>query len=572
MKIRNRLVATICIATSIAFMLLLLLLGSSLLNRLIQENMLMHTNDVNLAAASVDTVLDRAYSAAVNAASSSNLQDILAEEYLTPQDFIKNQFSLEYQLSSYLNFDDSIVSIFLVTDEVTYSNSIQYSSYDIKDEPWFSDFKNANMPIYLSSPYTTYNTRGRVFEEVFSLAIPVYSINNSKQQLGSVVVNVSVDDIKQLLPSESIYTNYTAIYSSDGELIVGVVNADGQQPKPTISEDDRWEITVVSNPTQYGWQVVSNLSLKQMIGTISQPILFSLVMLAIILIALVWVLLAVTNKLLAPMVALTDCANAIGRGDFNTKVSVDTRDEFHDLANAFNVMQLNLEKYVQQRIEHEKHIKDMEIERLMLQINPHFIYNTLDSIIFMSTISNQPNIAKFTKSFIALLHNTLSVSRNDSFITFEREKQNIENYIVLQQYRYPDKFSVEFEVEENAGGAYIPNIFALTLVENAIFHGVCPMEGKGKITISAEVDVDNKMLTVSVKDDGVGMPHSVAENLFSAPTDGDFIHKIGLRNIRDRIKQLYGDEYGLDITSDEVNGTSATIRIKYVTNLDELIN
>lgn len=392
------------------------------------------------------------------------------------------------------------------------------------------------------------------------LVIPVYNIYNGTEQLGHVAVCIRLNAFSELLPAQSTFTTACGVYNRDGQAVMGY--GDYPQGYPS-GENTASARHLLSAPLSFGgWRIACLVSGPLLFQTAAVPMLVILVGMVIIVVGLVVFLRAVSGQLLAPMNQLIEGTERIGAGDFTKRIEVNTKDEFHALAQAFNSMQDNIQRYIRQRVEYEQHIKDMEIQRLMLQITPHFIYNTLDSIVFMAQIAQQKNIVEFTRSFISLLHNTLLISDDPGFTTVETELANIRHYLVLQQYRYPDKINVVYDVDPQAAFCRIPGLFLLTLVENAIFHGICPKEGKGTLCIS--VHCSGEFLTLGVTDDGVGMPPEKTLMIFNEEQSaGHRVHRIGLNNIQQRIHQLYGEAYGLSIESQLGKGTCATVRLPY---------
>lgn len=203
----------------------------------------------------------------------------------------------------------------------------------------------------------------------------------------------------------------------------------------------------------------------------------------------------------------------------------------------------------------------MQIENLLLQINPHFIYNTLNSIVYMARMEGNRQIADFTGAFIALLQSTLNI-RESVFSTVRDELRCVENYLNLQKYRYEDKFTYEIQCEEELLECQMLNVMLQPIVENAIFHGIAPMEGNGalKIRIIREEDA----LRISVEDNGVGMTRESIEEQFKKDyrQEGG-VRKLGVSNVRERIREIYGEPYDMVIESQPGKGTWVIMRIPF---------
>ena len=208
----------------------------------------------------------------------------------------------------------------------------------------------------------------------------------------------------------------------------------------------------------------------------------------------------------------------------------------------------------------------MQTENLMLQINPHFIYNTMNSIVYMARMDGNQQIADFTNAFISLLQSTLRV-RDSVYTTLGEELKNVRSYLFLQSYRYGNKFTCEIDCPEELEACRIICVMLQPVVENAIFHGIAPKDGPGKICITAEKtarDDMDRILRIVVGDDGVGMDSETLSQILSEDyVHRGGVHKIGVGNVKARIREVYGDPYTLEITSMPGQGTQVTIEIPF---------
>jgi two-component system sensor histidine kinase YesM len=263
-----------------------------------------------------------------------------------------------------------------------------------------------------------------------------------------------------------------------------------------------------------------------------------------------------------PVKALHDAAVEIGKGNFGIRVQVDTEDEIAGLADTMNQMGVNLKNLMDETVRYEQLTREMEINRLMLQINPHFIYNTLNSIVYMASSAQNQEIERFVKAFISLLQNTLRVKSGDVFVSMRRELKNIRIYMVLQEYRYPGKLSAQVICPEDLMDCAVPNVLLQPLVENSIFHGLVPKEGPGTLRIVAQPEGGD--VRVLIEDDGVGMgPEEVRRLMESQEPVSGLMHTVGFANVRQRVTHIYGEHYGVQVESRPGAGTRVSILIPY---------
>jgi two-component system sensor histidine kinase YesM len=220
-----------------------------------------------------------------------------------------------------------------------------------------------------------------------------------------------------------------------------------------------------------------------------------------------------------------------------------------------------------QKIEDERKKRDYEYKMLQSQINPHFIYNTLNSIKWMATIQNAPGIAEMTTSLSRLLKDISKGTTN--LVNLQHEISLLNNYFTIQQYRYGGAIILHYDIEDEAFTNC--NILRFTLqpiVENAIFHGIGPKGSAGTINIHIYQD-ENTDIHIDVTDDGVGMDQGIAAQLLDneKPSESSFFKEIGISNVHKRLQYEFGNKYGLSVTSKPGVFTTVSILLPYQINL-----
>ena len=214
--------------------------------------------------------------------------------------------------------------------------------------------------------------------------------------------------------------------------------------------------------------------------------------------------------------------------------------------------------------------RTVELEYRMLQneVNPHFIYNTLNSIRWMATIQHAPGIAEMVTAFARL---TKSISKGtQKLVPLQEELALLNDYFTIQQYRYGGDLEIEvsrIESETLCQDCLIPRFTLQPLVENAIFHGLEPKGGHGSVLLDISTDPDTGDVLLRITDDGVGMPPELVAHLLDEPAEGaekaEKFRHVGLWNVNRRIRYSFGEGYGLTIESEEDVGTEVTIRLPY---------
>ena len=240
----------------------------------------------------------------------------------------------------------------------------------------------------------------------------------------------------------------------------------------------------------------------------------------------------------------------------------DSADEIADLVQSFKRMLAEIRQLIDRNVREQREKRKSELNALQAQINPHFLYNTLDSIIWMAEDGNTKDVVLMTSSLARLLRR--SISNKNEIVTLREEVEYTQSYLVIQKMRYKDKLEYAFDLDERVLGIEIVKLLIQPLVENAIYHGLKYKEdGKGMLAVSVAKEQDD--IVIRVMDNGVGMTKEQLDHIFDERVIDHKRNGVGVLNVHRRIQLHYGPEYGLSFESQEGLGTTATIRIPYRT-------
>lgn len=315
-----------------------------------------------------------------------------------------------------------------------------------------------------------------------------------------------------------------------------------------------WTISAVLSESDYNAQ-------NQVYRLIIAGIVAAIVLMGLI---LAWLL---TRTISQPVLRLRGRIECISRGDFSRDQAIEGPDELGVIGRGINDMSENVQSLLERKVEDEKQKKDLEYQILQSQINPHFLYNTLNSIKWMATIQNAPGIAEMVTALARLMKN---VSKGTAAqIPLREEVALVKDYVLIQQYRYGGSLTVEYDIASRELERCLIHRFTLQpLLENALFHGIEPKGCAGKIQIKAEKLTDTTLgdvLQVSVTDNGIGMSEETIRQVLagtSAPA-ADFFRQLGINNVNKRIQYEFGKGYGLSIRSVPGEYTTMTITLPY---------
>jgi len=333
----------------------------------------------------------------------------------------------------------------------------------------------------------------------------------------------------------------------------------------TVRLENETEFTIITRPLgTKGWYIVECIDESQL-SEHTFSILFSIVLITIaaascIGIFLSWFLSRTVNM---PVRQLQARIRRIEDGDFSRDLSTEWPHELGDIGKTINDLSENVLLLMEQRIEDERQKREYEYKMLQSQINPHFLYNTLNSIKWMATIQNSPGIAEMTTSLSHLLKDISKGATN--LVSIKHELELLNDYFIIQQYRYGGTITLTFNVEDDALlSCQILKFTLQPLVENAIFHGIEPKGTAGSIVIHLYQDKESD-IHIDVTDDGIGMEPELAGRLLEmeAPASSSFFKEIGVSNVHKRLQYEFGSRYGLSIRSEAGSFTTISILLPF---------
>ena len=326
---------------------------------------------------------------------------------------------------------------------------------------------------------------------------------------------------------------------------------------------------VVTSSSYSNWKVIGKIY-HQDLNSYSEALreFFILIILVTLFISLILAAM-IAGSILRPVKSLLKGMSEFQAGDLNVQVEVESQNELGILTNTFNTMTQRIKNLIDTNKKVERMKRKSDLDALQAQINPHFLYNTLDSIVWMGEAGKSTEVVKMTSALSKLFR--ISINKGQEFVTLKQELEHVESYLTIQKMRYGEKLDYIIQVQDTLLPLRIIKIIIQPIVENAIYHGLKKMPGKGtiKIEVYKEQNENEEHLCIDVVDDGVGMDASTVEQLLS----GQILSKnksggVGVYNVDQRIKLYYGESYGLRIQSEMFEGTCVTIRLPYSTGGD----
>ena len=417
-------------------------------------------------------------------------------------------------------------------------------------------------------------------DEVISLSREVQSYENGTFR-GVILINLNMNKITEICNSfQEKQENFICIINDKGELVYEQQN--GRERFAFDEKENRQELNTALGKTKEscfrlnyrgekylitrtdmkttGWTLVSMVPYK---SVMAETMAISGVMILAVAITLI-VTLLLLNRILTgvvkPLKKLEKYMVQVNPDNMDQRMEILTDDEIGHLSMKFNQMMDCIRNLKEQVIEEQEDKRKYELQALQAQINPHFLYNTLDSIIWMAE-TNDSNIVAMTEALAKLFR--ISLNKGNEEISLERELEHVKNYLIIQSMRYADKFTYDIQTEGHVENCHVIKLILQPIVENCIYHGIKKKRGTGKITIRAYRREQN--LIIEVSDDGCGMPEEICRKILSDEIESENISGsgIGVKNVNERIQLRFGKKYGLSYSSEEGVGTTVTYVLPY---------
>ena len=357
--------------------------------------------------------------------------------------------------------------------------------------------------------------------------------------------NIVYHPQQQQLYNELQTENISLIMDTDEDTVLTGTGNDGK-------------LYSISRSGKTGWTVVDCTSVRELLRKSRQA--QSVYVLTAIILVIVALLFSrfMARSITLPIQKLRDSMKKVQEGDFSVSdVVVDSKNEIGSLTKSFDVMTHRIHELMEQNVHEQEEKRKSELKALQSQINPHFLYNTLDSIIWMAEGKKNEEVVLMTASLARLLRQ--SISNEDEVVPIANEVEYARGYLTIQKMRYKDK--LEFQIEVDSSILYIPLIKLVLqpIIENAIYHGLKYKESKGLLIVKGFMKDGNAVLQVI--DDGVGMDEETLAHIYDKHKVNYHSNGVGVYNVQKRLKLYYGEDYGITYTSELGKGTTATITI-----------
>jgi len=505
------------------------------------------------------------------------LNDYLEREYSDPTEYVSEYDSYARKmLNSYMPVYTTVQNIRIYVDNPTlmHSGAIGYLSEEVKRTSWYqaiADTPSSAATFVRTSRENLMMPMDSSVMDTFSLVRRMNYFQDKNQWEKILKIEMRMPVIHQVFGNLNL-TGYIYLLNQQGII---EYTTDPNVPWTTNQlrfsdlelPEDLIRFETVYDDLQYlrGWTLIGMISEEEVFQEVRKSreyvVWMAMINLLFSTIIIVWI----TRSMNVRLVRILRHMKKVKNQRFETIQEAESRDEIGQLTGEFNRMTLQIKSLIDDVYKADIQRKSLEIERrqaqlnaLQSQINPHFLFNSLETIRMRSLIKREDETARIIQNMAIILRNSLTWTKD--FVTVQEEIALIECFLGIQKYRFGDKLNYSITAEEAVLPCKLPKLSILPFVENASIHGIEPLKEGG--TISIEVGLEGGMIVSKVSDNGIGMNEDKLNKLRSlAHEEVEMGDRIGVQNVIYRLRLYYGDAFAFEVNSEPMKGTSVVLTV-----------
>ncbi len=495
------------------------------------------------------------------------------------EESVNSQITLLYD-----NNKDSIANIALLSKEGELLEAVPAArlktGLDVTREEWFGTTLERTDNLHFTTPHVQYifDNNENQYRWVVTLTRAVEITHGTSTEQGILLLDIRYSSIQQILENITLGNQgYLYLISSGGQLIyhpkmqlietgqaaeniaAAIGYRDGSYREKYAGEMRDISVKSVGYT---GWKLLSVTPEKGLPLSNLKMRLFVVFVVASFLLVLVLINAFISSRITNPIQQLEKMVNAIEAGELDQEVDIGGSYEIQHLGRSIGDMAHRIKELMEDIVAEHESKRKSEFDTLQSQINPHFLYNTLDIIVWMIENEQKQEAVKVVTALARFFR--ISLSKGKSIIPVKDELEHVRNYLMIQQRRFKNKFTYEIEADKEVLNLASLKLMLQPLVENAIYHGMEFMDGDGEIHVKAWKEEED--LWLEIQDNGLGMTQERVKNLLSEKTHVSSKRGsgIGVKNVNERIRLYFGDDYGLVIESEPDEGTIIKIHLPAV--------
>lgn len=566
--------STIFIYFTVSALIAIMLAGVSLHGRLSKQYTVMIQEESQAMIRQINHSVD-SYLRTIMKLSDSLYYGVIKNADLS-SDSVSSEFTLLYD-----NNKDCISNIALFSKNGEMLEAVPAAriktGLDVTEEKWFQDALERTDNLHFSIPHVQYifDNHENQYRWVITLSRAVEITDGTSTDQGVLLLDISYASLQQLLDNVTLGNGgYLYMISSSGELIyhpqmqlidsgladenleVAAAYRDGNYEE--IYRGEKRDV-IIKSVGYTGWKIVGVNPEKGLTLNNLKTNLLLVFIIALILFILTMINAYISSRITIPIHRLEKSVNELEEGKLDTEVYIGGSYEIRHLGRSIDMMAKRIQNLMDDIVSEHESKRKSEFDTLQSQINPHFLYNTLDIIVWMIENEQKNEAVKVVTALARFFR--ISLSKGKSIIPVRDEIEHVRNYLMIQQKRFKNKFIYRIESEPDVLDLASLKLMLQPLVENAIYHGMEFMDGDGVIDIRAYLE--NGDLWFTIQDNGLGMTQEQVDSLLTeqAHITSRKGSGIGVKNVNERIRLYFGEEYGLSIDSVPDEGTRILIHL-----------
>ena len=408
-----------------------------------------------------------------------------------------------------------------------------------------------------------------------SVYFPIYDLNTIMMERGLLCMNFTNPVLEQILEDRSGNGRQTAVVQTDGTIIAdhdldSIGETVSYKEKMVGSEGEfSWEgrLYIYQKVSDWNYYIVSSIENMELYAPSVRTIIIMTAILFFMVILSFFVIKGIISRVYRPLDQTVQKMDQVAAGSLDTRLNVESMGEdFQKLATGFNSMMEEILVLMEQVKMEQHQIEQIRFNSLQSQIQPHFLYNTLECIHWQAMADGNKEISTLVMALAKYYR--ICLSKGHDVIPLELEIEHMKNYLIIQNMRYDNIIGSEIQIEESCKETMIPKLTLQPLVENSIYHGIKVKEGKkGSVFLKAVREGDHVLIILADTGSGMTQAQIDAMNLQLSEYDESFGY--GVRNVNKRIELLYGKDYGLYYLRNEFGGVTVEIQLPYTTEVDD---
>jgi len=430
------------------------------------------------------------------------------------------------------------------------------------------------------NPFAYDGESDTAFGNIFNMAYGYTMEYIYHGQKGNLTVIASFDQLYYIANQMKDYSNDYLFLDKNNQILQPSVKETQIDVNATLKnmkygksyKEGYWQqkdgITTVRFSEEDGWKIICRQSRKDILDNNRSLIFLVEILILCFGLGIVLVMIPIVNHFTGPLTDVSKQMNEIAEGNLDARIEVNSTDEIGEVGASFNVMAKRLQENIVEMVEQEKREQQLKYGLMISQVDPHFIYNTMNMITYLAQKNRNEDVIAVNKAMIQILRDRLRIEVDNVYDTVEQEIKVVREYLLIQKYRYTGIFKSVIDIEAGVESYLIAKNILQPLVENAFFHGIlCNTDEEGEVIdgcITIRIRMEEDKVEIIVKDNGAGMSQDKLDELSKPQRKLSSMERgehIGIKNIKERLDYIYENQYRFQIWSKEGEGTIVTIRI-----------